>query len=70
MLPMTSVPPPVLPVVAPCNDEEDVLPEFVRLSQLVIVTVTVVYSWLAHRVFSFRRNPAELRLAEQQEAGS
>jgi hypothetical protein len=47
-----------------------VLPEFVRLSQLVIVTVTVVYSWFAHRGFAFRRNPAELRLAEQQEAVS
>lgn len=67
---MTSVPPPALPVLAPCCDEEDVLPEFIPLSQLVIVTVTVVYSWFAHRGFSFRRNPAELRLAEQQEAGS
>ena len=67
---MPSVPPPALPVAAPCYDEEDVLPEFIRLSQLVIVTVTVVYSWFAHWGFSFRRNPAELRLAEHQKAVS
>ena len=67
---MASVPPPALPVVAPCYDEEDVLPEFIRLSQLVTVTVTVVYSWFAHRGFSFRRDRAELRLTEQQDAVS
>jgi len=40
----------------------------VLLSQLVIVGVAVVYSWFAHRGFSFRRSPAELRLAEQRQA--
>ena len=29
----------------------------VLLPQLVILTVTAVYSWFAHRGFSFRRNP-------------
>jgi putative flippase GtrA len=37
-------------------------------SQLVVTAVTVVYSWFAHRGFSFRRSPAELDLAEQQQA--
>jgi putative flippase GtrA len=37
-------------------------------SQLVIAGVTVMYSWFAHRGFSFRRSPAELGLAEQQQA--
>jgi putative flippase GtrA len=40
----------------------------VLLSQLVIAGVTVVYSWFAHRGFSFRRSRAELGLAEQQQA--
>lgn len=39
------------------------LPEFIRLSQLVMS-----HSRFAHRAFPFHRNPAELRLAEQQEA--
>lgn len=32
----------------------------VLLSQLVITVVTVVYTWFAHRGFSFRRSAAEL----------
>jgi hypothetical protein len=48
--------------------EEDVRPEFIQLSQLVIATGTEGYSWFAHQSFSSRRNPAEFRLAEQQEA--
>jgi putative flippase GtrA len=40
----------------------------VLLSQLVIVGVAVVYSWFAHRGFSFHRSPAEIGLAEQQQA--
>jgi putative flippase GtrA len=40
----------------------------VLLSQLVIASVTVVYSWFAHKGFSFRRSPAELGLAEEQQA--
>jgi putative flippase GtrA len=37
-------------------------------SQFAIAGVTVVYSWFAHRGFSFRRSPAELGVAEQQQA--
>lgn len=37
-------------------------------SQFAITGVAVVYSWFAHRGFSFRRSPAELGLAEQQQA--
>ena len=37
-------------------------------SQFAIAGVTVVYSWFAHRGFSFRRSPAELGCAEQQQA--
>ncbi|OBH03247.1 hypothetical protein A5696_09140 [Mycobacterium sp. E2699] len=40
----------------------------VLLSQVVITGATVVYTWFAHRGFSFRRSPAELGLAEQQQA--
>jgi putative flippase GtrA len=40
----------------------------VLLSQFAIAGVTVVYSWFAHRGFSFRRSPAELGPAEQQQA--
>ena len=40
----------------------------VLASQIAIVGVAVVYSWFAHRGFSFRRSPAELGLAEQQRA--
>jgi len=40
----------------------------VLVSQFAIAGVTVVYSWFAHRGFSFRRSPAELGLAEQQQA--
>jgi putative flippase GtrA len=40
----------------------------VLLSQLVIVGVAVVYSWFAHRGFSFHRSPAELGLAKRQQA--
>ena len=40
----------------------------VLLSQLVITGAVVVYSWFAHRAFSFRRSAAELSLAEQQQA--
>lgn len=36
-------------------------------SQLVVTGVTVVYSWFAHRGFSFRRSTAESGLAEQQQ---
>jgi putative flippase GtrA len=36
-------------------------------SQFAIAGVTVVYSWFAHRGFSFRRS-AESGLAEQQRA--
>jgi putative flippase GtrA len=38
------------------------------LSQFVIVGLAVVYSWFAHRGFSFRRSPAELGLAKQGQA--
>jgi len=37
-------------------------------AQLTITGVTVVYAWLAHRGFSFRRSTAELDLAERQQA--
>ena len=47
---MTSVPRPGAVGGGACYNEEDVLPEFIRLSQLVIVTVTVVYRWFAHQV--------------------
>ena len=40
----------------------------VLLSQLFITGATVVYTWFAHRGFSFRRSRAELGLAEQQQA--
>jgi putative flippase GtrA len=40
----------------------------VLLSQFVVTGVTVVYTWFAHRGFSFRRSPAELSQAEQQQA--
>jgi putative flippase GtrA len=36
-------------------------------SQFAITGVTVVYSWFAHRGFSFRRSPAELGLAEREQ---
>ena len=39
----------------------------VLLSQLIITGATVVYTWFAHRGFSFHRSPAELGVAEQQE---
>ncbi len=37
-------------------------------SQLVITGATVIYAWFAHRGFSFRRSPADLGLAEEQQA--
>jgi putative flippase GtrA len=37
-------------------------------SQFAIAGVTVVYSWFAHRGFSFRRSRAELGSVEQQQA--
>ena len=40
----------------------------VLLSQLIITGATVVYTWFAHRGFSFRRSRAELGVAEQQQA--
>ena len=40
----------------------------VLLSQLVITGAAVVYTWFAHRGFSFRRSRAELGLIEQQQA--
>jgi putative flippase GtrA len=40
----------------------------VLASQFAIAGVTVVYSWFAHRGFSFRRGPAESGVAEQQQA--
>jgi len=39
-------------------------------SQFAIAGVTVVYSWFAHRGFSFRRSPTELGLSEKQQAQS
>jgi putative flippase GtrA len=39
----------------------------VLLSQFAITGVTVVYSWFAHRGFSFRRSPAELGVAEREQ---
>ncbi len=39
----------------------------VLLSQLAITGATVVYSWFAHRGFSFHRSRAELGLAEHQQ---
>jgi hypothetical protein len=60
---MTSVPPPALPVVASRYDQNNVPPGFIRLLQLVIVTVTAVHSWFAQRGSSFDRNPLDLRLA-------
>ena len=51
----------VLPVLV------EVLGWPVLLSQFAIAGVTVVYSWFAHRGFSFRRSPAESGLAEQQQ---
>jgi putative flippase GtrA len=36
-------------------------------SQLVVTGVTAVYSWFAHRGFSFRRGPTESGLAEQRQ---
>uniref|UniRef100_UPI003F9E883F GtrA family protein n=1 Tax=Mycobacterium sp. TaxID=1785 RepID=UPI003F9E883F len=40
----------------------------VLLSQLLITGATVVYTWFAHRGFSFRRSQAELGVAEQPQA--
>ena len=40
----------------------------VLLSQLLITAATVVYTWFAHRGFSFRRSRAELGVAEHQQA--
>jgi putative flippase GtrA len=40
----------------------------VLFSQLVIVVATALISWFGHRGFSFRRNPAELGLVEQEAA--
>ncbi|GAB7141802.1 GtrA family protein [Mycobacterium riyadhense] len=40
----------------------------VLVSQFAIAGVTVVYSWFAHRGFSFRRSAAELGMAEHQQA--
>lgn len=40
----------------------------VLASQFAIAGVTVVYSWFAHRGFSFRRSPAEVEPAESQQA--
>jgi putative flippase GtrA len=37
-------------------------------SQFAIAGMTVVYSWFAHRGFSFRRSRSELRLAEPHQA--
>jgi putative flippase GtrA len=37
----------------------------VLVSQLGITGVTVIYTWFAHRGFSFRRSPAELSQDEQ-----
>jgi putative flippase GtrA len=37
-------------------------------SQFAIAGVTVLYSWFAHRGFSFRRTPAEVGPAEQRQA--
>ncbi|MCV6962696.1 hypothetical protein BST27_18430 [Mycobacterium intermedium] len=37
-------------------------------SQFAIAGVTVVYSWFAHRGFSFRRSPAEVEPADSEEA--
>jgi len=40
----------------------------VLLSQLIITGATVVYTWFAHRGFSFRRSRAERGLVEQHQA--
>jgi putative flippase GtrA len=40
----------------------------VLLSQLVVTAAIALYGWFAHRGISFRRSPAELGLAEQQQA--
>ena len=40
----------------------------VLLSQLVILTMAVVYSWFAHRGFSFRRSPNEVGPSEHKKA--
>ena len=40
----------------------------VLLSQLVITGATVVYTWFAHRGFSFHRSRAERGLVEQHQA--
>jgi len=37
-------------------------------AQFAIAGVTVVYTWFAHRGFSFRRSGTELGLAERQQA--
>jgi putative flippase GtrA len=50
----------VLPVLV------EVLGWPVLASQFAIAGVTVVYSWFAHRGFSFRRSPAESGPAERQ----
>src|ERR1700758_2364019 len=39
-------------------------------SQFAIAGVTVLYSWFAHRGFSFRRSAAELGSVERQQASS
>ena len=38
------------------------------LAQLVVTSATVVYSWFAHRGFSFKRTPSEIKSAERQQA--
>ncbi|OSC39409.1 hypothetical protein B8W66_17375 [Mycobacterium decipiens] len=40
----------------------------VLVSQVAIAGMTVVYSWFAHRGFSFHRSPAELGLIEHRQA--
>ena len=40
----------------------------VLLSQLIITGATVVYTWFAHRGFSFHRSRAERGLVEQHQA--
>ncbi len=37
-------------------------------SQFAIAGATVVYSWFAHRGFSFKRTPSEIKSAERQQA--
>ena len=49
---------------------EDRPAAFIPLSQLVIVTAAIMYSWFTHRGYSFHRDSSECRFAEQRETVS